>query len=109
MEQLKNCPNCGGVLDDEGRCMYCQSKVYDLTGINIDFNTKDVVLLKMKWQDQIVYVKAHPINASMEIHPIYDDIYDCGTHLARVHNRTDATCNIEFNVIEMESKDEGSR
>ena len=109
MIQLKNCPNCGGVLDDEGRCMYCQSKVYDLTGINIDFNTRDVVLLKIKWQDQMVYLKAHPINAEMEIHPVYDDVYACGTRLTTVHNRHNATCNIEFNVIEMESKDERSR
>ena len=103
MTQLKNCPNCGGILDDEGRCMYCKSKVYDLTGVNIDFNTRDVVLLKIKWQDQIVYLKAHPINAKVEMHSVYDDV----SHLTRVYNRTDATCNIEFNVIEMENQNNG--
>lgn len=108
MIQLKNCPNCGGILDDEGRCMYCKSKVYDLTGVNIDFNTRDVVLLKIKWQDQIVYLKAHPINAEIEMHSVYDDISNlCGSHPTRVYNRTDATCNMEFNVIEMENQNIG--
>lgn len=110
MIELKNCPNCGGMLDDEGRCMYCKSKVYDLTGVNIDFNTRDIVLLKIKWQDQMVYLKAHPINAEMEIHPIYDDISSlCGTRIARGWNSHSTTCNIEFDVIEMESRDERSR
>lgn len=30
MEKLENCPNCGGILDDLGRCEFCGSKVYDL-------------------------------------------------------------------------------
>lgn len=29
MEKYNNCPNCGGTLDDTGRCQYCGSKVYD--------------------------------------------------------------------------------
>lgn len=57
MEELKNCPNCGGVLDDTGRCMYCNSKVYDLTGVNIDLDTRDILKMKLKLngQDVIMY------------------------------------------------------
>lgn len=35
METLKNCPNCGGFLDDFGRCEFCGSKVYDLSNIDV--------------------------------------------------------------------------
>lgn len=35
MEKLENCPNCGGILDDLGRCEYCGSKVYDLCDIDV--------------------------------------------------------------------------
>ena len=36
IEQLKNCPNCGGILDEAGRCKFCGSKVYDF--LNISFS-----------------------------------------------------------------------
>lgn len=35
MERLKNCPNCGGLLDDFGSCQFCGSKVYDLCDIDV--------------------------------------------------------------------------
>lgn len=43
-EQLNNCPNCGGTLDDTGRCVYCKTKVYDLTDIDLDGNDIHKVL-----------------------------------------------------------------
>lgn len=36
MQRLNNCPNCGGTLQDDGRCRFCGSKVYDLTDISLD-------------------------------------------------------------------------
>lgn len=36
MKQIYNCPNCGGTLQDDGRCRFCGSKVYDLTDISLD-------------------------------------------------------------------------
>ena len=36
MNILKNCPNCGGYLNNSGRCEFCGSKVYDF--INVDFD-----------------------------------------------------------------------
>ena len=73
MKRLKNCPNCGGILDDEGRCMYCKSKVYDLTGMRIDLDTRDVVLLKFKSQGREIIYKAFPTEISVEhrLEPIY--------------------------------------
>lgn len=38
IEQLHNCPNCGAILDDTGRCNFCGSKVYDLFDIDISNN-----------------------------------------------------------------------
>lgn len=38
IEQLKNCPQCGGVLNEAGRCEFCGSKVYDF--LSIDFGCK---------------------------------------------------------------------
>lgn len=36
IEKLKNCPNCGGTLNEAGRCSFCGSKVYDFLSINFD-------------------------------------------------------------------------
>ncbi len=35
MARLHNCPNCGGYLNDQGRCEFCGSKVYDLCDIDL--------------------------------------------------------------------------
>ena len=72
MEELKNCPNCGGILDDSGRCMYCKSKIYDLTDINLDFNKTDILLMKIKQGEQTVIMKVYPTNISVEYSPIID-------------------------------------
>lgn len=66
MKILKNCPNCGGVLDNEGRCMYCKSKIYDLTGIKIDPNTHDAVLLKFEVNNKEIVYCARPMTVSIE-------------------------------------------
>lgn len=39
IEELKNCPNCGGTLNEAGRCSFCGSKVYDF--LTIDFNKRE--------------------------------------------------------------------
>lgn len=36
IERLTNCPNCGGTLNEAGRCSFCGSKVYDFLSINFD-------------------------------------------------------------------------
>lgn len=96
MERLKNCPNCGGVLDDTGRCMYCKSKVYDLTDINIDMDSNDIMLMKVKHRDQIMIMKVHPVNMSVEIKPLYDNfmVMDCTRHMIYMGN--DVTINLEL-------------
>ena len=36
IEQLKNCPNCGGTLNEAGRCSFCGSKIFDFLSINFE-------------------------------------------------------------------------
>ena len=36
MKILSNCPNCGGYLNDTGRCEFCGSKVYDFVNVVLD-------------------------------------------------------------------------
>lgn len=76
MTELKNCPNCGGVLDDTGRCRYCKSKVYDLTDINIDLNSRDILLMKLKVGGQEVIAKCYPTNVSVGMMHDYDSYID---------------------------------
>ena len=66
MTEIKNCPSCGGTLDDTGRCLYCKSKVYDLTDINIDLNSRDVIKLKMKHGKNTIIMNCYPASVSME-------------------------------------------
>ena len=50
MEQIHNCPNCGGTLQDDGRCRFCGSKVYDLTDISLD----EPKYIRMKIHNSII-------------------------------------------------------
>lgn len=65
-ERLKNCPSCGGELDDNGRCLYCKSKVYDLTDISIDVNSRDRIKLKLKCGENTIIMDCYPANISWE-------------------------------------------
>ena len=99
MERLKNCPNCGGILDDEGRCMYCKSKVYDLTGMKIDLDNRDIVLFKVYLKGHEVIMKGYPTNVSMNMNYEYNDVYGGNAHLSRFATGTNMTCNMEFQIL----------
>lgn len=66
MTEIKNCPSCGGTLDDTGRCIYCKSKVYDLTDINIDLNSRYIIKLKMTHGNDTIIMNCYPANVSVE-------------------------------------------
>lgn len=99
MERLKNCPNCGGILDDEGRCMYCKSKVYDLTGMKINMDNRDVVLFKIQVNGYEVVMKGYPINVALNYEHEYQDAYSGNLHIARFRTGTNMTCNMEFQIL----------
>lgn len=55
IERLKNCPNCGGFLDDFGRCEFCGSKVYDLCDIDVRYrSSKGRTYLRILTDKQII-------------------------------------------------------
>ena len=99
MQRLKNCPNCGGILDDEGRCLYCQSKVYDLTGVRIDMDTRDTVLLKIKYGGYDVIMKAYPINLEANISTEYSDVSNYLGATVRIAGPSHMTLNMEFEAV----------
>lgn len=66
MVEMKNCPSCGGTLDDDGRCKFCGSKVYDLTDINIDVNSRDRIKLRLKMGNKSVIFDCYPANITWE-------------------------------------------
>ena len=35
MERMSNCPNCGSIIDESGRCQHCGSKLYDLFDVDV--------------------------------------------------------------------------
>lgn len=56
MDRLHNCPNCGGYLNDHGRCEFCGSKVYDFCDIDLAFDAKQPAkptYIRMKTKDGI--------------------------------------------------------
>lgn len=95
-EELKNCPNCGGVLDDTGRCMYCNSKVYDLTDINIDLDTRDVLKMKLKFNGHDVIMYCYPINAEFEFQQNYESHADCMGSTHYFHRNPDMMVKLEL-------------
>jgi hypothetical protein len=84
------------VLDDTGRCMYCKSKIYDLTDINIDMNSNDIMLMKVKHGDQTIIMKVRPVNMSIKMEPLYNAFMDMdfNQHIIPIDN--DLTIDLEL-------------
>lgn len=106
MEKLKNCPNCGGILDDTGRCMYCKSKVYDLTDINMDMDSTDIMLMKVKYKDQITFIKVRPVSMSVKMEPLYNDLILMDYKQRRICMGNDITINLELRGSNYEREEE---
>ena len=99
MIELKNCPNCGGSLDDNGRCKYCDSKIYNLTDINIDFDTKDILVMKIKLNGQETLVNCYPTSVCMEIDPEFDSVFDCFGRVRYTKIRNNAKIRMELQSV----------
>lgn len=82
IDRLKNCPNCGGILNEAGRCQYCGSKVYDFMAIDFTneatkSNAKTYIRIRTNTNHGIKTIIA-PISVStvsVTTTPIYRDIY----------------------------------
>jgi len=82
MEALKNCPNCGGFLDDLGRCEFCGSKVYDLCDIDVS-NRRGKTYIRIRTDNQVILapVMTNTINITCQrdCFPIMDvEFMVCG-------------------------------
>jgi hypothetical protein len=76
MNRLHNCPNCGGYLNDHGRCEFCGSKVYDFCDIDLAFDVTQptkLTYIRMKTKDGIwtvpVYAQCCDISYKPETCP----------------------------------------
>ena len=55
MDKLQNCPNCGGILDDFGKCQFCGSKVYDFCDIDMRLKgSKGKTYIRIRTDNQII-------------------------------------------------------
>ena len=101
IDKLTNCPNCGGALNEAGRCRFCGSKVYDF--LTIDFNERNMpsakTYIRLKTNGKIVL--APVIVSTMQV-DIRNDCIDCRSYdgsYARLVRPSYPKYNIEFTVI----------
>ena len=73
MEKLNNCPNCGGYLNDSGRCNFCGSKIYDF--VNVDFDNYSRTYIRIKSGGKIITMQVlfHAADISIQSDPISTD------------------------------------
>lgn len=65
IEPLKNCPNCGGTLEDSGRCRFCGSKIYDF--VNVDFDHRTPTYIRIRNNGKIITAPVVFKSGSMRI------------------------------------------
>lgn len=110
IERLTNCPTCGGILNEAGRCRFCGSKVYDF--LTIDFSEKNYpsarTYIRIKVNGKIVLAPVIIDNVSMTTEPLYYD-FPCenGSYLKRMCPRTslDMHCLVVDKVYQFEEVD----
>ena len=68
IEKLKNCPNCGGTLNEAGRCSFCGSKVYDFLSINFDhtYRPSAKTYIRIKSDGKVILAPIIVNNARIE-------------------------------------------
>lgn len=63
MGKTHNCENCGAPIDMEtSKCPYCGTSYFDFSNIELDAP----VILKLKYQGQLLIAKAFCTNAAIE-------------------------------------------
>lgn len=74
MNKLHNCPNCGGYLNDSGRCEFCGSKVYDFVNVDFDEHTRTYIRIKSGGKIMTTPVIFHTANIDIHSEQILNDI-----------------------------------
>ena len=76
IERLHNCPNCGGALQDNGRCRFCGSKVYDFVNFDLDNHARTYIRIRY--------------NGKVILCPVMLDTFSilCGSNSVDVYDRS---------------------
>lgn len=100
LEKLNNCPNCDGILDDAGRCIFCGSKVYDFLTLSFD-NPRAKTYIRIKVGNKIGILSVYPQNANYTIDrdSYYADMYDDGIYIHRAKSYG-ADLEVNFRVLD---------
>jgi len=102
IEQLTNCPNCGGALNEAGRCIFCGSKVYDF--LSIDFSkdryptAKSYVRIKTE-KGGIILAPIIVNEALLTFEPKYNHFAGGLTNFMGNDAHLDINCNVCGDVI----------
>ena len=100
IEKLTNCPNCGGYLNDSGRCEFCGSKVFDF--LTIDFNARNMpsakTYIRLKVDGKVMIAPVIVGEMSMNWR---NEQVECVDYLGSVYIRRPVypTFNVDFSVI----------
>ena len=98
METLKNCPNCGGLLEDSGRCRYCGSKIYDFLSVDFDGNKPTYVRIRTR-DGKIATMPIIIHECSLTSSPIYADFKTDEGVTLRMASDNDTTMSMEARVV----------
>lgn len=107
IEALKNCPNCGGTLNESGRCSFCGSKVYDF--LTIDFNNRNYpsarTYIRMRVKDpkgnsKVVLAPIIVDTVEMTSKPEYESLPMIDNDKELMRCRIETTLDIHCNVID---------
>lgn len=107
IEALKNCPNCGGTLNEAGRCSFCGSKVYDF--LSIDFNKRECpsarTYIRMRVKDpkgnsKVVLAPIIVDTVEMTSKPEYDSLPMIDNDKELMRCRIETTLDIHCQVID---------
>ena len=100
IEKLTNCPQCGGILDEAGRCEFCGSKVYDF--LTIDFNNREYgvsakTYIRVKYNGKVVIAPVVVDSMRMDLQNSLETSYFADKpHMTRI---TYPVFHLNFDVI----------
>lgn len=99
MREKLNCPNCGAPIDSE-KCSYCGTLFYDFSAIEIG----KPCYLKIKFDNNIMLVKAIPRNADISMNTETCEAYDiCGSIITTFTKSIGMDLSMEFSCVPFNS------
>lgn len=100
IDKLTNCPQCGGILNEAGRCEFCGSKVYDF--LTIDFSNTQYIsaktYIRVKYKGKIVIAPVIVNSMRMDMESSLDTSYFEGSPYY-LNSPCYPRYNIDFDVV----------